>query len=104
MAATTRYKQLACQQREADQRQWKADQRLHQEIPEFDGYNVSAWIYKANKFFYYQETPTYMRVYLASFHMKGEALIWFKNAGKSRGSWEEFLEALQVRFSQEWQQ
>jgi hypothetical protein len=90
--------------RKADQRLREADQRLHQELPDFDGSKVFAWLHKANQIFNYHGSPMYARVYLASFHMKGEALLWFKNAGQSSGGWEEFLDALQARFSQEWQQ
>jgi hypothetical protein len=99
-----RFRRELQEEQEADQRLREADQRLHQELPDFDGYKVSAWIHKANQVFNYHRSPMYARVYLASFHMKGEALLWFKNAGQSSGGWEEFLDALQARFPQEWQQ
>ena len=45
-----------------------------------------------------------MRVHIASFYMKGEALIWFKKAQRPDfETWEEFVEALKARFSEEWQ-
>jgi hypothetical protein len=99
-----RFRKELQEELEADRRLREADQRLHQELPDFDGYKVSAWIHKANQVFNYHRSPMYARVYLASFHMKGEALLWFKNAGQSSGGWEEFLDALQARFPQEWQQ
>jgi hypothetical protein len=98
-----RFRKELQEELEADRRLREADQRLHQELPDFDGYKVSAWIHKANQVFNYHRSPMYARVYLASFHMKGEALLWFKNAGQSSGGWEEFLDALQAKFSQEWQ-
>jgi hypothetical protein len=82
---------------EADRRLREADQRLHQELPNFDGYKVSAWIHKANQVFNYHRSPMYARVCLASFHMIGEALLWFKNAGQSSGGWEEFLDGWKGR-------
>jgi len=63
------------EEQEEDQRLREADQKLHQELPGFDGHNVSAWIRRTNQIFYYHRSPMYARVYLASFHMRGEALI-----------------------------
>jgi hypothetical protein len=64
---------------------WQQQEREDDEKPlklsKFDGRrNASAWV------------------------MKWEALIWFKKAQRSDfETWEEFMEALQAKFSEEWQ-
>jgi hypothetical protein len=70
------------------------------DFPRFDGDNPSGWMYKVNQFFAYYQTPLYQRVRMASFHMEGEALIWFQAADESGQfpTWEAFLQALLTRF------
>jgi len=70
------------------------------EFPRFDGDNPSAWIYKVNQFFDYYRTPLYQRIRMASFHMEGEALIWFQDADEAGQfpTWDVFTQALLTRF------
>ncbi|XP_059445265.1 uncharacterized protein LOC132177068 [Corylus avellana] len=71
----------------------------------FDGRNASAWVRNANKFFSFERIRLQWRVPLAACYLEGEALFWFKKAKSSDfEAWEEFVEALQAKFSQEWQQ
>jgi hypothetical protein len=69
-------------------------------FPRFDGDNPANWSYKANQFFKYYQTPMYHRIHMASFHMEGEALIWFQDADNAGlfSTWEAFLQALLTRF------
>lgn len=58
------------------------------------------WLYKVNPFFTFYNTLQQHRMRLVSFHIEGKALVWFQDLDESRGltSWEEFVEALLVRF------
>lgn len=51
-------------------------------------------------FDYYQTPPLYQRIRMASFHMEGEALVWFQDADEAGQfpTWDSFLQALQTRF------
>lgn len=73
---------------------------LRLEFPRFQGEDPTCWIYKANQFFSYHNTLEHYRVLMASFHLDGEALIWFQEAEQERGfaSWEVFVQALQTQF------
>lgn len=73
---------------------------LKLEFPRFDGENPSAWIYKANQFYSFYQTPIGQRAFLASFHMDGDALVWFQDAEEAGvfTSWEAFTKALYTRF------
>lgn len=53
-----------------------------------------------NQFFYYYQTPKHQRLRMASFHMEGEALVWFQNANEASQfpTWEAFLQALLTSF------
>ena len=55
---------------------------------------------KPINFFSYHNTPKHHKVLMASYHLDGEALIWFQEAEQARGfaSWEVFVQALQTRF------
>jgi hypothetical protein len=73
---------------------------LRLDFPRFDGDNPSGWSYKVNQFFDYYQTPLYQRVRMASFHMEGEALVWFQDADEAGQfpTWDTFLQALLTRF------
>ncbi|XP_035551104.1 uncharacterized protein LOC118349683 [Juglans regia] len=66
----------------------------------FFGKNPAAWIYRANQYFLYHQVPHGQRIFLASFHMDEAALVWFQDASEAGTfhSWEEFTQAVQVRF------
>jgi hypothetical protein len=69
------------------------DRPLRLDFPCFDGDNPSGWSYKVNQFFDYYQTPLYQRVRMASFHMEGEALVWFQDADEAGQfpTWDTFL-------------
>jgi hypothetical protein len=52
------------------------------DLHSFDGENPGSWVYKANNFFDYYQTPESQRIRLGSFHMQGDALIWFQDGGR----------------------
>jgi len=70
------------------------------DFPRFDGENPSAWTYKVNQFFNYYHTPLYQRIRMASFHMEGEALVWFQDADEEGQfpTWDAYTQALLTRF------
>lgn len=47
------------------------------EFPRFSGEEPTAWVYKANQYFKYNKIPANMQLLMASFHVDGEALVWF---------------------------
>jgi len=73
---------------------------LRLDFPRFNGENPSGWTYKVNQFFDYYQTPLYQRIRMASFHMEGEALVWFQDADEAGQfpTWDSFIQALLVRF------
>jgi hypothetical protein len=70
------------------------------DFPCFDGDNLSAWTYKVNQFFDYYHTPLYQCIRMASFHMEGEALVWFQDTDEAGQfpTWEAFTQALLTHF------
>ena len=50
------------------------------EFPRFSGEDPIGWVYKANQNFKYYNTPAAEKLMLASFHMEGEALVWFQDS------------------------
>ena len=70
------------------------------EFPRFSGEDPASWIYKTNQYFKYYNTPVAEKLMLASFHMEGEALIWFQDS-EDAGlfvDWESLIQALHIRF------
>ncbi|KAK4589838.1 hypothetical protein RGQ29_020433 [Quercus rubra] len=49
------------------------------ELSRFSGEDPASWVYKANQYFKYYNTPIREKLMLASFHMEVEALIWFQD-------------------------
>ncbi|XP_035545954.1 uncharacterized protein LOC118348438 [Juglans regia] len=70
------------------------------DFPRFRGGNPSPWIYRANQYFLYHQVPPSQRIFIASFHMDDEALVWFQDASEAGTflSWEDFIKAVQIRF------
>ncbi|KAF5472135.1 hypothetical protein F2P56_008875 [Juglans regia] len=70
------------------------------DFPRFRGGNPSPWIYRANQYFLYHQVPPGQRIFIASFHMDDEALIWFQDASEAGTflSWEDFIKVVQIRF------
>ena len=73
---------------------------LKLDFPRFRGEDPTCWVYKANQFFSYHNTPKHQKVMMASYHLEEEALIWFQDVKQAGGfpSWEIFIKALQTRF------
>ena len=70
------------------------------DFPRFHGEDPTCWIYKTNKFFSFYGTPEHQKVLMASYHLNGEALIWFQDLEQVGGfaSWEVLIIGLQTRF------
>ncbi|KAL4622255.1 hypothetical protein ACB092_06G284100 [Castanea dentata] len=60
------------------------------DFPRFSGDDSASWVYKANQYFGYYQTPVTGKLLIALLHMVLEALIWFQEAEKAG--------ALHVRF------
>lgn len=69
-------------------------------FPQFDGDNISGWLFKANQFFSFSHTPTEYKVVMSAFYMEGDALVWFQDASDLGlfNSWDAFEQAIQLRF------
>jgi hypothetical protein len=80
-------------------REGNCDDRLLQTRPlrldflRFDGENPAGWTYKVNQFFDYYQKYLYQRICMASFHMEGDALIWFQDVDDSGQfpTWDAFI-------------
>ena len=70
------------------------------EFPRFSGEDPISWVYKANQYFKYYNTPIREKLILASFHMEGEALIWFQDSEEEEifVDWESLVQALHMKF------
>lgn len=70
------------------------------EIPQFDGYDVDDLIFKIQEFFTLYNTLSEQRIKLASLHMTGAALTWYKWMQQTNllTTWDAFLKALTIRF------
>jgi hypothetical protein len=44
---------------------------------------ASTWVYKANRYFSYYNTPAHQNILMASFHMEEEVLVWFQDVKES---------------------
>ena len=69
------------------------------EFPRFRGDDPVIWVYKANQYFNFYKTPLSERLLMASFHMDGDALVWFQDCEASGVfmAWESFVEALLIK-------
>jgi hypothetical protein len=71
------------------------------EFPKFNGdEDPTTWVCRAEQFFRFQETSEEERTALASFHLEGEAQLWFQillREGQDIG-WAEFKEGLFTHF------
>jgi hypothetical protein len=70
------------------------------DFPKFDRVDPANWLYKATQYFDFNQIQGMDRIPIASFHMEGEALIWFQDADYSGliGNWDSFAKACLVRF------
>ena len=60
-------------------------QHLKLNFPAFDGQDPQAWIYKAEQFFSFKNIPPDHQAQLASFHLEGIALQWYRWLTKFKG-------------------
>ena len=70
------------------------------DFPRFSDDDPASWVYKANQYFAYYQTPAMEKLLVASFHMDQEALVWYQDA-EDAGifcNWEGMVQALYVRF------
>ena len=70
------------------------------DFPRFKGDDPASWLYKANQYFNFYQTPLCEKLLMASFHMDGDALIWFQDSDENGMfvTWEGFVEALLTQF------
>lgn len=70
------------------------------EFLRFDGEEPIKWLYRANQFFTFNQTSPQHKLFMASFHMEGKALMWFREVERSGGitSWEAFERAVLIKF------
>jgi hypothetical protein len=70
------------------------------EFPCFNGEDPNSWCYKVEQFFEFYDIHEGQRLSLTAFHMEGKALSWFQALCSSNNlfTWNEFLNAIQVRF------
>ena len=70
------------------------------EFPKFSREDPASWVYKANQYFKYYSTPIIEKLMLASFHMEGEALMWFQDSEEVGlfVDWESLIQALHIIF------
>ncbi|XP_042950056.1 uncharacterized protein LOC122282167 [Carya illinoinensis] len=70
------------------------------DFPSFHGEDPNGWIYKVNHCFSFHNTLPQHKVRLASFHMEGQALVWFQNMEEMGAfpDWDSFTRALSMRF------
>lgn len=70
------------------------------DFSKFDGTDLMGQAYPANQFFAYHQTNAHHHVLLASFHMKGKALVRFQDheASGTINSWDGLVHALQTWF------
>ena len=70
------------------------------DFPRFKGDDPASWVYKSNQYFSFYQTPFDERLLMASFHMDGDALVWFQDNDENGvfATWEGFVDALLTRF------
>ncbi|MCH79841.1 retrotransposon protein, partial [Trifolium medium] len=70
------------------------------EFPRFDGSNVHEWIFRAEQFFDYYDTPDLDRLTIASVHLDKDVVPWYQMVQRSHPftSWIEFTRALELNF------
>ncbi|MCI11643.1 hypothetical protein A2U01_0032745, partial [Trifolium medium] len=70
------------------------------DFPRFDGNDVLNWIFKAEQFFDYHNTPDEDRLMISSVHLDHDVVPWFQMNQRSHPfrSWQEFTRALEMDF------
>ncbi|GAU19157.1 hypothetical protein TSUD_79800 [Trifolium subterraneum] len=70
------------------------------EFPRFDGTNVHEWIFRAEQFFEYYDTPDLDRLTISSVHLDKDVVPWYQMLQRTHPftSWIEFTRALELDF------
>jgi len=70
------------------------------DFPRFNGSNVLEWIFKAEQFFTYYNTPDAQCLTIAAVHMDSDVIPWFQMLSKNNPfqSWVRFTRALELDF------
>ncbi|EEF32608.1 hypothetical protein RCOM_0251410 [Ricinus communis] len=73
------------------------------EFPRFGGEDVEGWLFKYDRFFQIDQTPSNSQVKLALIHLEGRALQWHQTFIKNRGElgeppWNDYVRAIKCRF------
>lgn len=70
------------------------------DFPRFDGSEVLQWIFKAEQFFDYYQTPDAQRITIAAIHFDKEVVPWFQMLSRANvfTSWVAFTRALESEF------
>jgi hypothetical protein len=68
------------------------------DFPRFKGADPTAWVYRALKYFHYDQTLEPEKVMHASYHLDEEALVWFQDYEHGIHNWHEFVRVVQIRF------
>ncbi|PNX88023.1 hypothetical protein L195_g044123, partial [Trifolium pratense] len=70
------------------------------EFPRFEGTNVHEWIFRAEQFFEYYDTPDLDRLTIASVHLDKDVVPWYQMVQRTHPfqSWIEFTRALELSF------
>lgn len=70
------------------------------DFPKFSGEDPSGWVYKCERFFYYNMIENNNRVKLATLHLEGKALNWYQWFEKCHGqmTWVLFKDGIVSRF------
>jgi hypothetical protein len=70
------------------------------DFPRFDGTDVLQWIFKAEQFFEYYNTPDAHRLTIAAVHMEKEVVPWFQMLSRNHPfqSWLAFTRSLELEF------
>ena len=74
--------------------------KMKLDVPRFDGFDPSGWVFKITQFFEYHSTPESNRLTIAFFYMEGPALVWFQWMMRNHQltTWASFLQAIKACF------
>jgi hypothetical protein len=70
------------------------------DFPRFDGSDVLQWIFKAEQFFDYYNTPDTQRLTIAAVHMDKDVVPWYQMLSRNHPfqSWVAFTRSLELEF------
>ncbi|GKF65084.1 transposon ty3-I gag-pol polyprotein, partial [Tanacetum coccineum] len=70
------------------------------DFPRFDGSDPLNWLFRAEQFFTYYETPDAQRLTIASVHFEGSVIPWFQMLHKANEipTWDALTSAIEEHF------